>query len=377
MWSSSGHSSGESLPFTLGRYAASTAEERGTVTLLRSRLAPAPRTLIDVFESTAGAFSEAHALDNGAEVLSYADFAEAATDLAVELAAHGIGRGDRVGVRISSGTTTLYVAILGILFAGAAYVPVDADDPDERARTVFDEAGVAAILGNDLALTVRGAERAPQPSLPTVLPDDDAWIIFTSGSTGRPKGVAVTHRSAAAFVDAEARLFLESEPINEADRVMAGLSVGFDASCEEMWLAWRHGACLIPAPRSLVKSGMDLGPWLVAQRVTVVSTVPTLVLLWPPEALTRVRLLILGGEVCPPEIGTRFATAAREVWNTYGPTEATVVACAAEVFAGEPVRIGLPLDGWDLAVVDAAGSRASVVDVIVPPRGHSRSCASP
>ena len=137
---------------------------------------------------------------------------------------------------------------------------------------------------------------------------------------------------------------------------MAGLSVAFDASCEEMWLAWRSGACLVPAPRSLVRSGMDLGPWLVANDITVVSTVPTLLLLWPVESLARVRLLILGGEACPPEIGTRFATAVREVWNTYGPTEATVVACGAPVVGGEPVRIGLPLDGWDLAVVDAANN---------------------
>ena len=94
---------------------------------------------------------------------------------------------------------------------------------------------------------------------------------------------------------------------------MAGLSVAFDASCEEMWLAWRHGACLVPAPRSLVRSGMDLGPWLVANDITVVSTVPTLVALWPPGALDDVRLLILGGEACPAEIGARLATPEREV----------------------------------------------------------------
>ena len=176
-------------------------------------------------------------------------------------------------------------------------------------------------------------------------------MIFTSGSTGRPKGVAVQHRSAAAFVDAEARLFLQDRPIGPGDRVMAGLSVAFDASCEEMWLAWAHGACLIPAPRSLVRSGMDLGPWMVANGITVVSTVPTLVALWPSAALAGVRLLILGGEACPPELAARLAVGGREVWNTYGPTEATVVACAARLDGVPPVRIGLPLDGWDLAVV--------------------------
>ena len=73
----------------------------------------------------------------------------------------------------------------------------------------------------------------------------------------------MTHRNAAAFVDAEAQIFLQDNPLGPGDRVLAGLSVAFDASCEEMWLAWRHGACLVPAPRSLVRSGMDLGPWLV------------------------------------------------------------------------------------------------------------------
>ncbi len=161
------------------------------------------------------------------------------------------------------------------------------------------------------------------------------------------------HRSAAAFVDAEARIFLQDDPVGPQDRVLAGLSVAFDASCEEMWLAWRHGACLVPAPRALVRTGMDLGPWLISHGITVVSTVPTLAALWPVESLESVRLLIFGGEACPPELAERLAVEGREVWNTYGPTEATVVACAAPLGGPGPIRIGLPLDGWDLAVVDA------------------------
>ena len=100
---------------------------------------------------------------------------------------------------------------------------------------------------------------------------------------------------------------------------------------------------------------MDLGPWLVSRDVTVVSTVPTLAALWPAEALEAVRLLIFGGEACPPELAARLAVEGREVWNTYGPTEATVVACAARLDGVGPVRIGLPLAGWDLAVVDSDG----------------------
>ncbi len=323
--------------------------------LLRGPHAPGPRTLVDIFRETVEAHPDAAAIDNGQDVLTYAELAEASADVAEALAAQGVERGDKVGVRIPSGTTDLYVAILGILHAGAAYVPVDYDDPDARARVVFGEAGVSAIVTKDLVVraTATSAVQATELEPPTT--EDDAWVIFTSGSTGTPKGVAVTHRSAAAFVDAESRMFLQDKPLGSTDRVMAGLSVAFDASCEEMWLAWRYGACLVPAPRSLVRSGVDLGPWLIANEVTVVSTVPTLVALWPMAALDRVRLLILGGEACPPELAARLVSGGREVWNTYGPTEATVVACGARLTSDGPVRIGLPLDGWDLAVVDEAG----------------------
>jgi non-ribosomal peptide synthetase-like protein len=320
--------------------------------VFRSAAASRGRTLIDVLAATSARHPLAAAIDDGTAPLTYHALGVEVDALRRRLADRGIGVGDRVGVRISSGTARLYVAVLAVLATGAAYVPVDADDPDERAELVFGEAGVTSVLTDGGAIEMC---RAPggRPGAPG--PDDDAWIIFTSGSTGKPKGVAVSHRAAAAFVDAEARLFCVDEPIGPGDRVLAGLSVAFDASCEEMWLAWRHGACLVPAPRALVRTGVDLGPWLAAQRVTVVSTVPTLAALWPAGALEDVRLMIFGGEACPPELAERVAVEGREVWNTYGPTEATVVACAAPLTGDSPVRIGLPLAGWELAVVDAAG----------------------
>lgn len=349
-------------------------------------LAAPPRTLLDILRETTLRHPEASALDDGQGALSYRELMARVIAAAARLQLAGVHRGDRVGVRMASGSRELYISILAVLAAGAAYVPVDADDPEERAELVFREAGVRGVITGTGRFTPSDVDpgertdlepapdpvgggatgalfegRPPHPSTsatPVVSPplvSDDAWIIFTSGSTGTPKGVAVTHRSAAAFVDAEARLFLRGEPLGPGDRVLAGLSVAFDASCEEMWLAWRSGACLVPAPRSLVRSGVDLGPWLTARGITVVSTVPTLAALWPAESLENVRLLIFGGEACPPELAARLAIEGREVWNTYGPTEATVVACASLLDGEPPVRIGLPLDGWDLAVVDAAG----------------------
>ncbi|MDX1878517.1 Pls/PosA family non-ribosomal peptide synthetase [Mycolicibacterium sp. 141076] len=327
---------------------------------VRSANAPQARTLIDILYATADQYPDAPAIDDGTVQLTYAELIADVEESVAWLAARGIGRGDRIGIRMPSGSYALYVSILATLATGAAYVPVDADDPEERAALVFGEAGVVGIITEAGLVRGPGSTRGWQAGRP--LTRDDAWIIFTSGSTGTPKGVAVTHRNAAAFVDAEAEIFLKDSPLGPGDRVLAGLSVAFDASCEEMWLAWRHGACLVPAPRSLVRSGMDLGPWLVSRDITVVSTVPTLASLWPAEALEAVRLLIFGGEACPPELAERLAVEGREVWNTYGPTEATVVACLAPL-GGGPVSIGLPLPGWDLAVVDKDGLQVGYGDV--------------
>jgi len=326
---------------------------------VRSADAPQARTLIDILYATAEKYPDAPAIDDGEVQLTYAELIADVQESVAWLSSRGIGRGDRIGIRMPSGSYALYVAILSVLATGAAYVPVDADDPEERATLVFGEAGVVGVITEAGLVRGYGSSRGWQAGDP--LTRDDAWIIFTSGSTGTPKGVAVTHRNAAAFVDAEAEIFLKDNPLGPGDRVLAGLSVAFDASCEEMWLAWRHGACLVPAPRALVRSGMDLGPWLVSRDITVVSTVPTLASLWPAEALEAVRLLIFGGEACPPELAERLAVDGREVWNTYGPTEATVVACLAPL-GGGPVSIGLPLPGWDLAVVDKDGQQVSYGD---------------
>jgi non-ribosomal peptide synthetase-like protein len=319
--------------------------------------APA-RTLVDIFRTTVATYPDAIGLEGPTETLTYRQLADRVDERAALLRRAGVCRGDRVGVRIPSGTTDLYVAILAVLHTGASYVPVDWDDSDERAHTVFSEAAVVLIIAQNFEFTPGPGSRtdgrdhhvwdAADP--PAV--SDDAWIIFTSGSTGKPKGVAVSHRSAAALVDAESSLYLVDNPLGPDDRVMAGLSVAFDASCEEMWLAWRYGAALVVAHRDIVKSGPDLGQWIVDQRITVVSTVPTLASLWPVEALDTVRLLIFGGEACSLDLAVRLNRPGREVWNTYGPTETTVIACGAVLAPEPPVRIGKPIKGYQLAVVD-------------------------
>lgn len=315
---------------------------------------PKARTLVDILTVTVHNHPDATALEGTNETLTYRELVDRINNEVDRLAELGIGKGDRIGIRVPSGTTDLYIAILSTICAGAAYVPVDWDDPDSRANTVWEEAQVAAVYGQDLSIVQHGPQREPiTPSSPELT--DHAWIIFTSGSTGKPKGVAVSHRSAAALVDAESRMYLVDQPLGPSDRVMAGLSVAFDASCEEMWLAWRYGATLVAAPRDIVRSADALGQWITDHRISTVSTVPTLASFWTTESLSNVRLLIFGGEALPKELINRLATPGREVWNTYGPTETTVI-CSGELVqplnADEPVRIGRATPGWQLAVVN-------------------------
>ncbi len=313
--------------------------------------APSPRTLLDILFRTVDEYPYELALDDGTTSLSYLGLLGRIESLAMDLRDRGIGAGDRVGILVASGTVDRYMAVLAVLVRGAAYVPVDRDDPEDPASMVWAEAEVCAVV--ETGLNVRPIVDAPphgEVRPPTA--DDDALIIFTVASTDKPEGVAISHRAAAAFVDAEAYLFCNEEPLGPGGRVLASPSASFDASFEEMWLAWRYGACLVLAPRDVVRSGEDLGPWMAARGITVVSTVPTLAAMWPAESLESIRLLIFAGEDCPLDLAARVAAPGREVWNTYGPTGATIASCGALVDAATPVRIGLPLPGWQLAVVD-------------------------
>ena len=157
--------------------------------------APAPRTLVDIVMDTVSRHPDAVALDDGTTVLSYAEFLERVEAQAQRLWDLDIGRGDRVGIRVPSGTVDLYVAVLGTIFAGAAYVPVDFDDPDERANTVWEEASVCAVYGADLSLRPRTGVRAgadcQQPGRPM------RWPCHPPGcsrrSTGAPRWPSCSH----------------------------------------------------------------------------------------------------------------------------------------------------------------------------------------
>ena len=262
----------------------------------------------------------------------------------------GVVRGDRVVICLPRGLDQ-YMALLGVLEAGAAYVPIDWSFPQDRADYIVEECGARAVvtvteraeafrrhpvaavvdvdgeLGDIAALDCVPLTRADTGAEP----DDLAYLIYTSGSTGRPKGVMITHRNIAYQVRAEGSIL----GVVEADRVFAGASLAFDVSVEEMWAAFTTGAELLVASEALVKAGPDLAETLHAQGVTCWFPVPSLLAVID-HPLPKLRLLNVGGEACPPELARRWVRPGLRMVNTYGPTETTVACTWSELYPDTP-----------------------------------------
>jgi amino acid adenylation domain-containing protein len=319
------------------------------------------RRLEKIFRQTVAQFSDRSAVVDEEAVWSYQALDRLTATMARQLQAVGVHHGDRVGLWAPRSAACL-ATMLGILRLGAAYVPADSAFPARRVTGMLADCDAAALVCT-AALRARlpdvrcpvvflGHEAHDVAALPSPAPvvtslDDLAYIIYTSGTTGTPKGVAISHRNIGHLVEAEAQVF----GITPEDRVFHGFSIAFDASLEEIWLALRAGATLVIGSSAVVRSGPGLSAFLTRMQVSVFSCVPTLLAMLEPD-LASVRLLIVGAEACPPELVRRWARPGRRMVNTYGPTETTVVATWADLTPDLPVRIGRPLPGWTVHVVD-------------------------
>ncbi|MGE5472301.1 MAG: Pls/PosA family non-ribosomal peptide synthetase [Bacteroidota bacterium] len=333
--------------------------------LLRGPLQPGlirREVLADIFEATAGRLAARTALIHGQRTLSYGELDELADRVAGRLIAAGIGAGQIVGLWLQRGIDLL-VMQLGIAKSGAAWLPFDAETPVDRIKVCLDDAGatgiVTAAASADLlaelscpvwtgdALTEPVA--VPGPRRHDVGPGHPAYVIYTSGSTGKPKGIEINQGAICHFLRSENAVL----GIREDDRVYQGFSVAFDMSFEEIWISYLVGATLWIAPREVTADPDALPLALIEQQITVLHAVPTLLALFSRD-IPNLRLINLGGEACPEALVARWARPGRQVFNTYGPTEATVSASLAELHAGQPVTIGRPLPNYTLLVIAPA-----------------------
>lgn len=317
--------------------------------------------LADILEATAARVPDHTALIFGDRQLSYQSLNDQADQVASSLIIAGVRPGQIIGLWLPRGCDLL-VMQAGIAKAGAAWLPFDADTPVDRIEVCLDDAdafGIVTCAAFSSRLTpssrlVWAAEDLLVPSLPLqrrqgLLPSHPAYVIYTSGSTGKPKGIEINQGSICHFLRSENSML----GIRDSDRVYQGFSVAFDMSFEEIWISYLAGATLWIAPKEVASDPEVLPLALIEQGVTVLHAVPTLLALFNQD-VPNLRLINLGGEMCPESLVARWAKPGRQVFNTYGPTEATVSASLAELHANEPVTIGKPLPNYGLFVIDTA-----------------------
>ena len=332
--------------------------------------------LADLLEASAARSPQHSALIFAQETLTYGALNARADLVASHLIAHGVLPGDIVGLWLPRGITLL-VMQAGIAKSGAAWLPFDSDTPPERIAICLLDAGAVGIVSCDafaaLLQDIPQVWRAEMLILPSrrpllrrsgVLSSHPAYVIYTSGSTGKPKGIAISQGSICHFLRSENMLL----GIHASDRVYQGFSLAFDMSFEEIWISYLVGATLWIAPKEIASDPEELPKALLENAVTVLHAVPTLLALFAHDVAT-LRIINLGGEICPPSLVQRWASAGRRLFNTYGPTEATVSASLAELHPQQSVTIGRPLPNYGLLVIEPAEVSDSSRGLILLPRG--------
>ncbi|MBV9670143.1 MAG: amino acid adenylation domain-containing protein, partial [Acidobacteriales bacterium] len=324
-------------------------------------IVPTFSALHQYFECTATRIPNAVALVCAEHTLTYQQLNERANTIAHALLARGIQREALVGI-YQDRTPDMVASILGVLKAGAAYVPLDPKYPQKRIAAILEDAHASYLLTTTAlvnGLPISGAQTicidqdlTANPHNPTVAvaAHQLAYVLFTSGSTGRPKGVAIEHRSAAVLVD-WARQSFSSEDFRG---LLFSTSICFDLSVFEMMVPLATGGTL-----HLVDNALELAACHSRDQITLINTVPSAMteLLRMNGVPPSVTTVCLAGEALADSLVEEIyaRTQVRDVFNLYGPTEDTTYSTWTRVPRGAKVTIGRPLAGTHAYVLSSAG----------------------
>ena len=310
-------------------------------------------TLPGAFEAQADREPDRLALIGEQERLTYGEFNRRANRLAHWLVEQGAGPEQLVAVRIPR-SVDLMVALYAVVKAGAAYVPIDTELPEDRVRHVLDAAQPLLVLDADLPDVLGYPETNPERALS---PDNAAYAIFTSGSTGRPKGVQVAHRS----IMNRLKWGLAHFDVGVEDRVLLSTTASFDVSVPEIFAPLQVGAAVVIARPDGRRDPAYLADLIQREGVTGADFVPSLLEAFVNEPSAKecdsLRWIEVAGEAFPPALANRFAELLPGcgVHNLYGPTEASVEVTAHQHVPGaDRVPIGAPVWNTQVYVLDAA-----------------------
>ena len=328
---------------------------------------PDHHTIHQLFEEQVACIPDAVAVTFEEQTLTYAELDRKANQLAHYLRKLGVGPEILVGV-CTLRSPEMIVGIMGVLKAGAAYVPLDPNYPTERlaymiqdsqAPVLLTQSALLDHLPDHTAVTVQLDVDWPQISQkPVSAPDSGAtadnlaYVIYTSGSTGLPKGTMLAHRGLCSLTDVQRRQFF----LQEGKRVLQFSALSFDASVWEIFQALRNGAAICLARQEVLAAGAELVAFMQDQRITTATLPPSLLSVLPEAELPHLETLISAGEHCSGEIVARWSPG-RRFFNAYGPTETTVCASMHLVQSGrespQSPAIGMPISNFQLYVLDA------------------------
>lgn len=302
--------------------------------------------------------------------LTYAELNAAADALADRLIAAGVRRGDRVAVTVAR-DLAMPIALLGVLKAGAAYLPLDLDVPGQRVATMISAGRPVAVVTDDTSAQLAAGHGLPAvpvsgPAtatavLPRLSPDDLAYVMFTSGTTGEPKAVAITHRGVTSMTARPA--FAQVGPGKVVSQLAPAV---FDPSANETWVALLSGSTLAISPTSR-PSPAQLHEYVRHHQVRVLFLTTGLAQLVIDERLelfADIDHLLVGGDVLSPDHMHRVMTTYPRVRLTsfYGATETGIASTVTHndlMRPGRPIPVGRPLPGREVYVLDNAGRTAS------------------
>nr|QRW40790.1 hypothetical protein [bacterium] len=309
-----------------------------------------PVVLPDLFAAAVAAHPDAEALVGGDDSLTYRQLDAWSSRLARTLIARGAGPEDVVALLLPRSAQTV-VALLAVLKAGAAYLPLDPSQPRDRLGFMLGDARpVCTLTPDDVAAARAGGDPGPITDADRRRPlrvTHPAHVIYTSGSTGRPKGVVVTHTGLRNLAADQIDRF----ELGPDSRLLQFVSFTFDVSVSDMWGVFLSGGTLVIRP----DDDFDLGSLAARHRPTHAVLTPSLLGATPATAAPGLTHLQLAGEALAPEVVAAWAPG-RVLINGYGPTEATVYATMSAPLTGaEPVvPIGRPVRGVRAYVLDAA-----------------------